>query len=175
MVFVRAWMRGLLAALLVLPVVARADFQGRVVRVSDGDTVTVLRQGSQGPEQVRVRLASIDAPERRQAFGNRSRQHLAELVFDRRVTVLEQGSDRYGRTIGVIEVDGGNANQQMVRAGLAWAYTDYARDYEDAEREAQIGGRGFWAGEAQPAWEWRRQRRRRIGPQTGQNPGLTAP
>lgn len=153
-------MRGLLAALLVLPVVARADFQGRVVRVSDGDTVTVLRQGSQGPEQVRVRLASIDAPERRQAFGNRSRQHLAELVFDRRVTVLEQGSDRYGRTIGVIEVDGGNANQQMVRAGLAWAYRQYLNDSVmlRLETQARRARRGLWADDdAIAPWEYRRQ------------------
>lgn len=156
----RGVLKGLLAAWLLLPVVAWADFQGRVVRVSDGDTVTVLRQHGEAMQQVRVRLASIDAPERRQAFGNRARQYLAELVFDRQVTVIEQGSDRYGRTIGVLELDGVNTNQEMVRAGLAWAYRQYLNDSAMVrlETQARRAGRGLWTDtDAIAPWEFRRQ------------------
>ena len=73
-------------------------FKGRVVRITDGDTVTVLRE----QEQVKVRLWAIDAPERRQPFGARSRQHLGELIQGKDVLVYTHGMDRNGRTIGLI-------------------------------------------------------------------------
>lgn len=135
---------------------AAADFSGRVVKVADGDTVTVLDAGKQ---QVRVRLASIDAPEKRQAFGTRSQQHLSTLVFGKDVQVIEQGRDRYGRTIGVLRVGNSNINRAMVSAGLAWAYTDYLNDkampgYEQRARQAR---RGLWADPAPvPPWQFRR-------------------
>lgn len=154
------WLQALGLALVVVPGLAWADFDGRVVRVSDGDTVNVLREHADGSkEQVRVRLASIDAPERRQAFGTRSRQLLAELVFDRTVRVEEQGRDRYGRVIGVLHVDGSNANQAMVRAGLAWAYRQYLNDSTMVRLEtgAKRARRGLWAdADAMAPWEFRR-------------------
>ena len=150
----------LLAGMCGWPALAWADFDGRVVRVADGDTVTVLREHSDGrKEQVRVRLSSIDAPERRQAYGTRSRQHLAGLVFDHHVRIEEQGSDRYGRVIGVVHVDGRNANQEMVRAGMAWAYRQYLNDSTMLRLEtgAKRAGRGLWAdGDAKAPWEFRR-------------------
>lgn len=154
------WWAALGLALAMVPGLAWADFEGRVVRVSDGDTVNVLRELADGSkEQVRVRLASIDAPERRQAFGTRSSQLLAELVFDRNVLVEEQGRDRYGRVIGVLHVDGTNANQQMVRAGLAWAYRQYLNDSTMVRLEtgARRARRGLWAdADAVAPWEFRR-------------------
>lgn len=150
----------LLAGMCGWPALAWADFDGRVVRVADGDTVTVLREHADGrKEQVRVRLSSIDAPERRQAYGTRSREHLAKLVFDRQVRIEEQGSDRYGRVIGVVHVDQVNANQEMVHAGMAWAYRQYLNDSAMLRLEtgAKRAGRGLWADkQAVAPWEFRR-------------------
>lgn len=134
---------------------AHADFDGQVVKVADGDTVTVLHNR----EQVRVRLGSIDAPEKRQAFGTRSQQHLSALVFGRTVRVVEDGKDRYGRTIGVLHVQGINVNREMVKAGMAWAYTDYLNDrlMPVLEIQARVTGTGLWADPRPVApWQFRR-------------------
>nr|QHR93708.1 hypothetical protein [uncultured bacterium] len=77
---------------------------------------------------MRVRLAQIDAPEKRQAFGTRSRQALSSLVFRQSVTVADAGRDRYGRVLGTVYVSGVNVNAEMVRQGMAWVYRQYATD-----------------------------------------------
>lgn len=141
--------------LLAVSASAHADFDGRVVKVADGDTVTVLHNR----EQVRVRLGSIDAPEKRQAFGTRSQQHLSALVFGRTVRVVEDSKDRYGRTIGVLHVQGVNVNREMVKAGMAWAYTDYLNDrlMPVLEIQARVTGAGLWADPRPVApWQFRR-------------------
>lgn len=151
--------RGLLL-LCLLPALAWADFGGKVVKVADGDTVTVLRTDGARPEQVRVRLSSIDAPEKRQPWGTRSRQLLSDLVFDRQVRVEELGTDRYGRTIGVVHVGRLNANREMVRQGLAWAYRQYLNDSAllQVEAAARRARRGLWADPSPVApWDFRRQ------------------
>jgi len=135
---------------------------GRVVRVSDGDTVTVL-DGNR--VQHKVRLAGIDAPESRQAFGARSRQHLSMLVFGRDVQVEWQKIDRYGRIVGKVVVDGVDANRRQVEAGLAWHYLQYQREqspadrlaYASAERQAREARLGLWTDPAPVApWDFRR-------------------
>ena len=105
-------------AVLLVAGLARADLVGPVVAVLDGDTIDVLIER----HPVRVRLAQIDAPEKRQAFGTRSRQALAAMVFQKRVTVAEAGSDRYGRVLGTVFVSGQNINAAMVEQGMAWVY-----------------------------------------------------
>jgi micrococcal nuclease len=107
-----------LAVVLVLPCdAAAAEFRGRVVGVADGDTIRVLLDG----QAVRVRLHGIDAPEKGQAFSNRAKQFVSDLVFGKEVNVRDRGLDRYGRTIGeVLLLDGRNVNHEIVRAGLAW-------------------------------------------------------
>ncbi len=135
---------------------AHADFNARVIKVADGDTVTVLR----GTEQVRVRLSSIDAPEKKQAFGSRSQQHLSGLVFDKTVRVVEDGTDRYGRTIGVLHVDGININRRMVSDGMAWAYTAYLNDQWMwvLELRARFTQAGLWNdAHPLPPWQFRRE------------------
>ncbi len=111
---------------------------------------------------MRVRLAQIDAPEKRQAFGARSRQALAELVFRQSVRVAETGRDRYGRVIGTVYLGNVDVNAQMVREGMAWVYRQYAKDrglYE-LERRAQASRRGLWVDpEPVPPWEYRRSKR----------------
>lgn len=111
-------------ALLFVAGIAHADFSGVVVGVLDGDTVDVLID----QKPVRVRLAEIDAPEKAQAFGTRSRQALAAAVFKQAVDVRTTGVDRYGRTIGTLLVDGHSVNRMMVAQGMAWVYRQYLVD-----------------------------------------------
>ena len=132
------------------------EIEGKVVAVTDGDTITVLA----GKEQVKVRLDGIDAPERRQAFGTVAREKLAELVFEKPVKVITKGKDRYGRTIGTVIAGERSVNLEMVRAGLAWHYVEYSKDAELArsEREARAAKRGLWADEAPVApWDYRKR------------------
>ena len=130
-----------------------------VVAVADGDTLTA-RCGEPGAyQQVKVRLAEIDAPEKAQPFGNRSRQALAAMCFQQVATIKPTTRDRYGRTVARVECQGQDANLQQVRAGMAWAYTKYLTDpavahEQDAARAARLG---LWADPAPvPPWDWRR-------------------
>ena len=137
---------------------ANADFTGEVVGVTDGDTVTVLRDR----EPVKVRLTEIDAPERKQPFGQRSRQHLADLVFRKEVLVVEHGKDRYGRTLGRLKLGAVDANEEQIRSGMAWVYDKYVvdRSLYGLQDEAKRARRGLWADpEPVPPREWRRSRR----------------
>lgn len=154
----------LAALLLALAVHATAaTFAGRVVGVSDGDTVTVLTAQNR---QVKVRLSGIDAPEKKQPFGIFSRQTLARQVFGQAVTVQWTKLDRYGRVVGKIEIDGVDANLEQVREGSAWVYTQYLRElppedrkrYLEAEHQAQFERRGLWRdSDPEPPWQWRRE------------------
>ena len=128
---------------------------GQVVAVADGDTLTVF----DGTHQIRVRLAEIDAPERKQAFGTVSRQHLAKLCFRVQARVQVQDFDRYGRAVGRVTCGRTDANAAMVEAGLAWVYRRYARDpgLLQLERGARKTQRGLWRDPAPvPPWEFRR-------------------
>jgi endonuclease YncB( thermonuclease family) len=115
-----------------------------------------------GTTQVKVRLVEIDAPEKAQAFGERSKRMLSALVFGKEVEVKEQGRDRYGRTLGRVFVSGLNANAEMVRRGMAWVYDKYATDrtlcqLQDGARAAKVG---LWAdANPVPPWEWRHRPR----------------
>jgi endonuclease YncB( thermonuclease family) len=98
------------------------EIVGRVVAIADGDTLTVLDARKR---QHKIRLDGIDAPERRQAFGKRSRQSLAELCSGKAAIVQDQGKDRYRRTIGRVTCAGVDANAEQVRRGMAWVYKRY--------------------------------------------------
>lgn len=135
---------------------------GRVVGVTDGDTVKVLDGSNQ---EHKIRLAGIDAPERKQPFGQRAKQHLSDLVYGKDVEVAWNKRDRYKRIVGKVIIRGRDANLEMVRAGLAWHYKKYQgeQSYEDrqayaqAEEEAREGRRGLWVDSKPiPPWEWRR-------------------
>ena len=149
-----------LALLLTAFQAAAAGFPGEVVAVLDGDTIEVLHD----KRPVRVRLASIDAPEKSQPFGQRSRQALAALVFRKRVEVHDQGTERHGRTLGVVIVDGTNVNAEQVRHGYAWVYRAYSNNPTllALESEARAEGRGLWADvNPVPPWDFRRLKVRR--------------
>jgi micrococcal nuclease len=146
----------MIAIILTVACVLASDLNGKVVSVTDGDTITVLV----GREQVKVRLDGIDAPERRQAYGNAAREKLAGLVFGETVLVRAGSKDRYGRTLGTVIVAGQNANLEMVNAGLAWHYKAYSKDAElsRAEADARKAKRGLWADPAPVApWEFRKK------------------
>lgn len=146
------------AVLLAFTGLAHADFSGQVVAILDGDTIDVLVD--QRP--VRVRLAQIDAPEKRQAFGTRSRQVLAGLVFKKTARVTEDGHDRYGRVVGTVFVADVDVNAQMVREGMAWVYRQYAKNkmlYE-LETQAKELRVGLWVDpDPMPPWKYRRANR----------------
>jgi endonuclease YncB( thermonuclease family) len=151
------------AALLLAWPLAAEILEGRVVAVTDGDTVKVLTAEL---VEERVRLATIDAPERKQPFGSVSKAHLSDLVFGREVAVDWHKRDRWGRIIGVVLVDGRDAGLEQIGAGLAWHYTDYAREQSEADRaryarseiDARAEALGLWSEEGPiPPWEWRRR------------------
>jgi endonuclease YncB( thermonuclease family) len=155
----RVFIAALLAA--VAGATTAQPMTGRVVEVIDGDTVTVLLPSR---SQLKVRLAGIDAPEKRQAFGQRAKQQLATLVFDKRVTVVGHKYDRYRRLVAKLIVDGRDANFDMVAAGYAWHYKRYELEqlledrlaYAWAESRARAERRGLWADSAPvPPWEFR--------------------
>lgn len=165
-VFLSRWSRVFVLAVVVVFASAaqaecrpRESFRARVVAVHDGDTVTVLR----GREQVRVRLWGIDAPERGQPFSNRASRELADMVFRRTVTVVVMDTDTYGRTVARLYVANLDVNREMVRRGMAWWYTYFARGARDlavAEAEARAAGRGLWVDKNPVApWDYRRRRR----------------
>lgn len=140
--------------------VRRTPFEGRVVGVADGDTVTVLHRGA----QVRVRLHGIDCPERGQPFSTRAKRLTSDLAFGRTVTVIPKRQDRYRRLVAeVVLPDGRSLNRELVGAGMAWHFTRYSKDERlaRAEREARAARRGLWSeGRAVAPWEYRAERRR---------------
>ena len=144
---------------LVLSFSAWADFTGNVVGVADGDTITVLR----GREQIKVRLAEIEAPEKAQPFGNKSKQALSALVYGKAVLVVDQGQDRYKRTIGRVYQDDVDVSAEQIKQGMAWVYRKYSKDVSllSLEDEAKAQRLGLWAdAEPVPPWEWRHSRRK---------------
>ena len=139
---------------------------GRVVRIADGDTVTVLDATN---TQHRIRLQGIDAPESHQAFGTQSKKSLSDLIFDKDVTVVYDKRDQYSRLVGKILFEGKDINLEQVKAGMAWHYREYEREqspedrelYARAEDEAHSARRGLWAdaNPIEPA-EFRRDEKR---------------
>ena len=155
-----------LALLMLLALTAAAsaaELRGQVVGVHDGDTLTLLTSER---EQARIRLAEIDAPETRQPWGTRARQALAAMAYQKPAIVVVVDTDRYGRTVGTVWVEGRNVNAEMVRQGHAWVYRQYLRDRSllAVEDEARRARRGLWRlpeAERVPPWGWRRERRDR--------------
>ena len=140
-------------------------YEGHVVGVADGDTITVLDKHK---VQHKVRLMGIDAPEKSQPFGKVSRQHLAARVFSKAVTIEYAKLDRYRREIGKVLVSGVDANLEQVEAGLAWHYKKYAREqtakdraaYSLAEERARSLKVGLWRDDEPIApWDFRRSQR----------------
>jgi endonuclease YncB( thermonuclease family) len=121
-----------------------AEFDGQVVGISDGDTLTVQTDDNQ---RVRVRLAGIDAPEHDQPYGTAATRSLAALALNRTVRVRRVAEDDYGRMVGVVVADGRDLDAEQVRRGMAWVYRRYSRSRRlyALEAEAKQARRGLWA------------------------------
>lgn len=146
---------GFLLALVLAGAAPAETITGRVVDVSDGDTLTLLTADRQ---RIKIRLAEVDAPEPDQPFGQRSRQSLAELALNRTVTVQARAHDDYGRTVGMVFVADQSLDAEQVRRGMAWVYRQYAttRSLYALEAEAKAARRGLWADpNPLPPWDWR--------------------
>lgn len=161
----RAPVKAVLLFLVALSIAQAATIAGKVVGVSDGDTLTILTSAK---EQVKVRLHGIDTPESKQAFGTRAKQELSSLAFGKEARVEVVEKDRYGRTVGRVFVGTVDVNLEMVSRGFAWWYRNYAKKATDlaaAEAEAKNAGRGLWADEAPvPPWEFRANGRSATSP-----------
>jgi endonuclease YncB( thermonuclease family) len=132
---------------------------GQVVKIADGDTLTVLDQSR---IQHKIRLAGIDAPEKAQAFGTQARNALAAKVFRQTVRVEITDTDRYGREVGRVFRANRFINAEMVREGFAWRYTqwDQRGEFRAAEADARRHRRGLWADSHPiPPWEFRKAKR----------------
>ena len=145
--------------LIALHVSAATLISGRIVGVYDGDSATLLTGSN---DQVKIRLAEIDAPEKKQPYGNRSKQALSDLIFGKQVTARVVTIDRYGRTVARLYVGDVDVSREMVRAGAAWVYRQYNQDTSllDVEADARRARRGLWGlpeTERQEPWLWRRK------------------
>lgn len=142
-----------------------ATLSGRVVAIADGDTITILDNTN---IQHKIRLSGIDAPEKKQAFGQASKKSLSDLVYGNQVNVEYAKQDRYGRTVGKVLVNGIDANLEQVKHGLAWYYRKYQNElvlddrltYLHAESAAQTAKVGLWL-DAEPIspWDFRKSKR----------------
>lgn len=151
--------------LLAFSVLAHAELiTGRVIGVADGDTINVLDNTH---TQYKIRLAGIDAPEKKQAFGTASKRSLSDLVYGKQVEVDWQKQDRYGRAVGKVIVNGMDVNLEQIKRGMAWFYIKYQNeqppqdrlDYASAQDSAKQGRLGLWANSnPTPPWDYRKQR-----------------
>ena len=137
-------------------------WEGVVVKVLDGDSLKISRNG----KIYEIRLYGIDAPEYRQAYSNKAKRFLKKLAFRQSAEVEQKDIDRYGRLVALVTVQGELVNKELVRSGLAWFYPKYCREQplcsqmEYLEKEARRGHRGLWRDEDPVSpWEWKRRQR----------------
>lgn len=134
------------------------EFSATVVGVSDGDTITVLHDG----RTEKIRLASIDCPEKKQAFGMQSKGYTSSLCFGKNVRVIVRGNDRYKRSIADIHLpDGTVLNERLLKSGFAWCYTKYTSDQslQSLEERARSDRLGLWSDtNPQAPWDFRKSK-----------------
>ena len=130
--------------------------QGKVISIADGDTFTMLLDDK---TKVKVRLASIDCPERKQPYSAVATKFISDAIFSRQVSVVVDSKDRYGRSLGWVYYDDKNLNKELLKAGLAWHFRRYSRDQklQALEDEARANKVGLWQDtNSIPPWDWRR-------------------
>ncbi len=136
---------------------------GKVVGITDGDTIKFLTQDSL---QIKVRLANIDCPERKQPFSVKAKQFVSDAIFGQQVTIHVLKKDRYGRSIAnVIYDDSLDLSQELLKQGLAWHYLQYSKDplLQKLEDQAKKEKLGLWQDKNPiPPWEWRRNKKMRA-------------
>lgn len=131
----------------------------QIVSVSDGDTLTVLHDG----RQEKIRLYGVDSPEKDQEYGQKAKEIAKILTTGRNVDVTTMAKDHYGRTVGLVSVDGQSLNEMLIQNGFAWVYRQYCKErfcsaWLGLEERARQQKKGLWAGSnIVPPWEWRHQ------------------
>ena len=154
------------ALFLLFPFSALADFTATVKAVDDGDTIIVLHDGS----DEHIRFNGIDAPEKTQAYGKKAKQFTLNATLGKEVTIIEHGTDKYGRTIGdVVLPDGSNLNRTLLKEGLAWWFWKHSQDksLRDLEDEARDQKVGLWRDRNPiPPWVFRKIQNKQV-PEVG--------
>ncbi|WP_237760775.1 thermonuclease family protein [Legionella rubrilucens] len=125
---------------------------GLVIKIADGDTLTILTKNH---KQIKIRLTEIDAPEKSQPFGNKSKQSLAKLCFNKMAIVTTQKRDQYGRVLGRVSCNGIDANSEQVKLGMAWVYNQYVTDKSlyRLQKYARSQKLGLWS-DSKPIPPW---------------------
>jgi endonuclease YncB( thermonuclease family) len=131
-------------------------FAGKVIAVTDGDTIKVVHDGN----IEKIRLSDIDCPEKSQPFGNQAKNFTSSMVFGNTVIIHSRGTDRYERTIGdVLLPNGTDLNRALVKNGFAWWYQRYSKDesYRQLEASARNQRIGLWQDvNPLPPWIYRK-------------------
>jgi len=148
-------MKVLWFCLLLFPCWATA---AQVIHVVDGDTLIVR----EGRHRIDIRLANIDAPEKKQPYGERSRQSLASLCYGKEAEVWPESIDKYGRTVAIVSCDGIQVSREQVARGMAWVYMNKSHADHSLpllQSSARTKHLGLWASKRpMPPWEFRRRR-----------------
>ncbi len=161
----------LVLILLLLPsIIFSETITGKVIKVADGDTITILTPGN---EQIKIRLSVVDTPEGGQAYGKKAKQFTSRMVYKKNVQVEKETVDRYGRTVGFVCIEGANLSEEIIRNGHGWVYrkyctADYCHDWLKLEETARDANVRLWADKnPQPPWEWRSEHRNGNGAGSG--------
>lgn len=145
---------------LLFPLLLFSQTRGKVIKISDGDTITLLLKGNQ---QKKLRLAEVDCPENGQAFGKNAKQFTSAQVYGKTVSFVETGKDRYGRAVAKVYYDHGKyLSKEVIRAGMGWWYFSFSKDaslgkLQETARNKKIG---LWQdAHAVAPWEYRKMKR----------------
>lgn len=135
-----------------------AETRGRVVKIADGDSFTILGKNNR---QTRIRLYGVDSPENGQPYSKRAKEALSNMISEKDLVIREKNKDRYGRVVAVVYADGINVNEAMLKQGWAWHFKRYDsnRNWDRLEQKARKAGIGLWADKAPVApWTYRQRR-----------------
>ncbi|MDW9382589.1 thermonuclease family protein [Chryseobacterium sp. JV558] len=153
-------MKRLMLLYLLFPVFLFSQTTGKVIKISDGDTITLLLKGNQ---QKKIRLAEVDCPENGQAFGKNAKQFTSAQVFGKTVSFVETKTDRYGRSIARVYYDDGKyLSKELIKAGMGWWYFSYSKDASlgKIQENAQYRKVGLWQDvNAVAPWDYRKMKR----------------
>nr|WP_315034462.1 thermonuclease family protein [uncultured Chryseobacterium sp.] len=153
-------MKRLMLVCLLFPLLTFSQTRGRVIKISDGDTITVLLEGSQ---QKKIRLAEVDCPEKGQPFGKNAKQFTSDQVFGKTINFIETSTDRYGRSIAKVYYDQDKyLSKELIKAGMGWWYFSYSNDASlgKLQEKAQRNKAGLWQDiHAMAPWEYRKMKR----------------
>ena len=146
---------------LVFLVISNLLFSYKVIKVNDGDTITIMMNG----EKQKIRLYGIDTPEINQSFGTEAKQFLSDQILNKEVEIEVKDTDRYKRLVAVVYLNNKSMNELLLKEGLAWWYEAYAKKeckYKELQEEAQRRKRGMWRNKGNiPPWEFRRMKKKK--------------